>query len=104
MQVIDTTLEHPAPLSVLAREVINREGRKGVNVSTVWRWIQRGIHGVRLESTLVGGIRMSTREALARFFAATTAAADSTTPPVRTSRQRERQISAAEKELADAGI
>ncbi len=102
--MIDTTLEHPVPLSVLAREVVNREGRRGVNVSTLWRWIQRGIHGVRLESTLVGGIRMSTRQALARFFAATTAAADGTTSPVRTNRQRERSIAAAEKEWAAEGL
>ena len=102
--MIDTTLEEPVPLAVLAREVVNRGGRRGINVSTVWRWIQRGIHGVRLESILVGGIRMSSREALARFFAATTAAANGKQTPVRTSRQRQRDIAAAEKELEAAGI
>jgi Protein of unknown function (DUF1580) len=102
--VIDTTLEQPLPVAVLAREVTNREGRRGVNVSTFWRWMLRGVKGVRLESIMVGGIRMSSREALARFFIATTAAANGESAPAVTTIQRQRQIEQAERELAKAGI
>jgi hypothetical protein len=66
--------------------------------------MQRGIRGVRLETVMIGGIRYTSCEALERFVAATTAAANGTTPPVRTSRQRQRDFAAAEKELTDSGI
>jgi uncharacterized protein DUF1580 len=102
--MIDVTLEQPLPLAVLARKVPNRHGKRGVNVSTIWRWIQRGVHGVRLESVLIGGIRMSTEPALSRFFSATTAAANGEPAPIPTDKQHQRAIAAAEKELAEAGI
>ncbi|MEX2174604.1 MAG: DUF1580 domain-containing protein [Pirellulaceae bacterium] len=76
----------------------------GVHAATAHRWRLRGTRGCRLETILVGGIRYTSREALERFVAATTAAADGTAVPARTSAQRERAIAAAERELADAGI
>ena len=59
----------------------------------------KGVRGVRLETFLRGGIRYTSDEAIERFFAATTAAADGDTPPVRTSRQRERAMQQAEREF-----
>lgn len=73
------------------------------NVSTVWRWIQRGVRGVTLDTVLVGGRRYTSKEALQSFVERSTAADCNTAPP-RTSRQREREISRAEREAADAGI
>lgn len=102
--MIDTSIEQAIPLSLAAREIPNRRGSRGVNVATVWRWMQRGIRGIKLETILIGGQRMTTREAMRRFFAATTAAADGTAPSVAAPRQRQKQIEAAERELADAGI
>jgi hypothetical protein len=55
---------------------------------------------VRLETIVVGGLRYTSAEALERFAARCTAAADGTTMPVRTTRQREAAIAAAERELA----
>ena len=75
-----------------------------VHVSTIHRWRIKGIRGVRLSTILRGGIRYTTNEAIERFFAATTAAADGDTPPAWTSRQREREISRAEREATEAGI
>lgn len=75
-----------------------------VHVSTIHRWRMKGCRGVRLETFLRGGVRHTTREAIERFFAATTAAADGDTPPVRTPRQREREIAQAERELERDGI
>lgn len=102
--MIDTTIEQAIPLSVAARQVPNRNGGRGICAATIWRWAQRGLKGVRLETVMVGGLRMTSVEALGRFFAASTAAADGTPLPARTSAQRERAIAAAEKELAAAGI
>lgn len=69
------------------------------NVSTVWRWVQRGVRGVTLDTVLIGGRRYTSREALQSFVERSTAAADGGTPPVRTSRQRERAMQQAEREF-----
>jgi hypothetical protein len=102
--MIDTSIEQAIPLSLAAREIPNRRGDRGVNVATIWRWMQRGIRGIKLETILIGGQRMTTREAMRRFFAATTEAADGRAPSPAPSLHRQKQIEAAERELADAGI
>ncbi|MBW3600187.1 MAG: DUF1580 domain-containing protein [Planctomycetes bacterium] len=70
-------------------------------LSTCWRWVLRGSGGTKLDSFLLGGRRYTTKEAVARFFARESR---SDPAPVRTPKQRERAISAAERELAEAGI
>ena len=75
------------------------------HVSTIWRWHMRGIRGVKLESVLVGGRRMTSMEAVERFIVATTEAANEESRVAsRTSAQREAAIDRAEKELAKASI
>ncbi|MHB9081060.1 MAG: DUF1580 domain-containing protein [Pirellulaceae bacterium] len=74
------------------------------HISTVWRWINRGVRGVKLETVMIGGRRFTSREALDRFYAATTAATSGESIPVRTNRQRTRDIEQARRELAEAGI
>ena len=46
------------------------------NRSTCHRWRTRGCRGCRLSTSLIGGIRFTSIEALERFFAGATAAAD----------------------------
>ena len=74
------------------------------NVSTVWRWVQRGARGVKLDTVLVGGRRYTSKEALQSFVERSTAAANSDATPVRTSKQRERAIEQAERACKQAGI
>lgn len=74
------------------------------HIATVWRWINRGVRGVKLETVMIGGRRFTSREALERFFASTTAISSGEPLPVRTPRQRRRDIERAERELAEAGI
>jgi hypothetical protein len=69
------------------------------HVSTLHRWRLRGVKNTKLETVLAGGRRFTSREALDRFIAATTAAADGTPLPVRTPAKRARDIEKAEKEL-----
>lgn len=76
--------------------------RGGVNISTGWRWILRGVRGHKLESALIGGQRYTSEEAFCRFIAAINAPAGGA-PSVRTAKQREKEIAAAERELLDAG-
>ena len=47
--------------------------------STVWRWTKRGVRGVRLETIVIASRRFTSREALERFVAATTAVVDGDT-------------------------
>jgi hypothetical protein len=41
---------------------------KNVNRSTIYRWSDSGVRGVRLETIQVGGRRMTTHEAIKRFI------------------------------------
>jgi hypothetical protein len=77
---------------------------KRVHPSTIFRWKLRGVRGVRLESCVIGGRRFTSAEAIERFAAATTAAADGMPSSTRTPRQRQRDIERAEAELAKVGI
>src|SRR5262245_30889651 len=101
--MIDTGTETMQTLARAARTVPNRAGTRGIDVSTINRWWIRGIHGIRLETILVGGIRYTSAEAMQRFFAATTAAADRCALPTRTTRQRERAIADATHTLIREG-
>jgi len=80
--------------------------REGVHISSVWRWMLRGVRGCFLESINIGSKRFTTLEAFARFVEATTAAAAGEKQSVRpqTNRQREASIARAEQELDQAGI
>ncbi len=84
-------------LSELAR-------REGVSIPTTWRWAQRGVRGVKIETFAIGGRRYTTTEAFQRFVEATTAAAQGVTPAARTNRQREAAIAKAEAELDMLGV
>ncbi len=46
--------------------------QKRVNVSTVWRWANRGIKGVKLETIKLGGKTLTSQQALTRFIEKTT--------------------------------
>lgn len=75
------------------------------DMSTLWRWYQRGVRGVRLETVVVGARRYTSAEALERFLSASTAAADGMqSRPAAVSAARQRQIAAAEARCAAAGI
>ena len=37
------------------------------HISTVWRWVNRGVRGVVLETIVIAGRRFTSREALQRF-------------------------------------
>ena len=74
------------------------------HVATVWRWILNGLGGVRLESVKVGGRRFTSSQALKRFIAAPSSMDEVPSLKIAPSKQRERAIRRAEKELKDAGL
>jgi hypothetical protein len=60
--MIDISNEFLLTISAAAKSLPSRP-----HISTVWRWIQRGVRGVKLETYLIGGRRFTSREALERF-------------------------------------
>ena len=97
--MLDRLKETPISLSRAAKSA-----PVPVHISTIYRWYMRGVRGIKLETAMAGGRRVTTLEALGRFFEGTTAAADGAPPPSRTAKQRRRAIDQANKTLADAGI
>ena len=74
------------------------------SLCSMHRWRLRGIHGVKLKTYLCGGRRYGTLADAEEFFEQVTAAANGKRKPSRTSRQREAEITPAEKEFDEAGI
>lgn len=74
------------------------------NITTVWRWRNRGCRGVKLETILSGGRRFTSVEAIRRFQECVTAAADGVPIHAETPRQRERAIDRAEKRAQELGV
>src|SRR5688572_21353962 len=69
------------------------------HISTLWRWSNSSCRGVKLETFNVGARRFTTKEAVARFIAATTAAAQGESIPARTEKQRQRALDHADAVL-----
>ena len=99
--MIDVKQEKLILLSEAPRHIPGRP-----NISTLYRWFQRGARGAKLETVVVGNKRFTSHEAIGRFIEATTNnSPGASAPPSRsTSRQREAAIRKAERELERAGI
>lgn len=77
-------------------------GGRRLSLATIHRWRLHGVRGVCLETVLVGGLRYTSREAIARFVAAQNAA---DAPQITiTPAQRRTQAEAARAELRKAGV
>ena len=100
--VIDLTDEDVFTIADAPQHLPRTRRGKKVHLSTIYRWINRGVAGVRLESVRVGGGMYTSREALQRFAERCTN--PSTTPSRATPKARQRQIAQAETELSRAGI
>jgi hypothetical protein len=72
---IDPASEQVVPLSHVPKLGLIPARRNGarLNVRPVYRWATTGLRGVRLESLMIGGQRVTSCEALTRFFAAVSA-------------------------------
>lgn len=101
---IDTNTERLIRLADVPRLkwLPRRRGGKRLNISTVFRWVQSGLNGAKLEVVRVGGAMATSEAALLRFF--DQLSTEDEPVRTRTPHQRERQITRAEAELATAGI
>ncbi len=82
--------------------IVERITGERVHKSTLYRWADRGLKGVKLEVTYAGGHKRTTENLILEFFARVSVAsgcqATSTGPAKRT------RLSQAEADLAAAGI
>ncbi len=104
--MIDISMEEPFSLTAITKRLPARRGGKRPNVATLYRWAQIGCRGIRLETICIGATRCTSMEALQRFFDALTAQAEHRPMPQspRMTATRRKQIEAAEKRLAQAGV
>jgi hypothetical protein len=104
---INCSTEELLTLTEAAKAIPRRRGNRPVHVSCIYRWTQSGCKGIRLESIQIGGTRCTSREALARFFAALSQqaglTADSGTA-TRSTARRQKDSERAAKELEQLGI
>jgi hypothetical protein len=101
--MIDLKTETLLPLSEAAKKIPpNRSGKK-VHTSTVLRWILKGVKGVALEGTRLGGRWLTSLEALQRFGdrLATTQTGVNASPDTMA---RQHAADRAEEELAELGF
>jgi len=74
----------------------------GVSDATLARWVQKGTRGFKLETIVIGGRRLTSREAIGRFIQSQNPA--ETPSPAVSPSQRKRQSEAARVALQEAGI
>ncbi len=91
-EISSVKLSDLIPLERVSRMLPRRTHR-----STVFRWAQKGCHGVRLRVVAVGGVRCTTERWLMAFFEATEQArgviSDATTLHARRGRRRPNETS-----------
>lgn len=100
-----TAGETPVQLNKLPREsCMPHPGGRELDRGVGYRWHLKGKDGHRLEAIKTPTGLSTTRSAVLRFFAALTDPDTASKPLARTPARRQRDIAAAERELAAAGI
>jgi hypothetical protein len=101
--MIDISTETVVSPAEARRRLPTRRAGKRPDIATIYRWMQVGCRGIRLESIVIGGTRCTSIESLQRFFNKLTEAADSPAPdaaaPISTKAGQQR-MEAAEQRLA----
>src|SRR5262245_26557389 len=73
--MLDLDTDHLFPLRDVPRQLPPSRRGKPVNLSTVLRWVLKGVRGVRLEAVMLGGTWYTSRAALREFTERLTARA-----------------------------
>jgi hypothetical protein len=108
--MIDISTEHTLTLLEACRFVPPGRGGQRTHISTLLRWIQKGVKTldgsiVRLRASRLGSRWITSREAIAEFMEALTPRLDSTpVSTLRTTGKRQRAAEAAGKRLEKIGI
>ena len=97
--MIDIDKEQLIPIRDVPRRLPPRPTGRRVHISAVYRWIQCGIRGVRLEAIKLGGTTYTSIEALQRFAERRTANGDQARLRPVTTKARKRQIERAAQDV-----
>ena len=100
--MIDIRDENCCRLTEAAKFLPRGRSGKRVHVATLYRWSQRGIKGVKLETIRIGGTTYTSTEALQRF--AERCSGSDTRREKQTPHRRRREIEQAERRLDELGI
>lgn len=98
--MIDLSNENVITLKDATNYLPKRRKGKRPHAATMFRWAQKGVRGVTLETIRVGGTLCTSTEALQRFCERCT---DPSTKPT-DSKARRMAFDKATRELDDAGI
>ena len=102
LKMIDLAEEQLPPLRNVPSRLPARSAGQRIHASTIYRWIQRGVRGVRLEAIRIGGTTYTSLEALQRFADRQKFPASQVPDPVNpVSRSRQKEMDAASR-AADA--
>ena len=96
--MIDIEHEHLVALHDVPKLLPARANGKRINISAVYRWVQRGVRGVHLEIVRVGGTSYTSHEALQRFA---TPPMTAFPQPVQLTTTRQRQIESANRRVQE---
>jgi len=102
--MIDPNSEQLISLAEAAKSLPRRRAGKRPHVSCLYRWTTSGCKGVVLESLQCGGTRVTSREALARFFQRLTHGDATDMPKARSVAQRQRAVEKAMRDLEREGV
>ena len=97
--MIDVAVEQLLHVRMVPRLLPPRPNGRRVHISAVYRWMSRGVRGVRLESVKVGGSTYTSVEALQRFADQLTGSESAQPARAATPRRREREIERAARRL-----
>ena len=97
--MIDLNQEQLVRISDVPKHLPPRPTGKRVHISAVYRWLLRGIRGVRLESLKIGGTTYTSKEALQRFADRLTGPPADPDTTSATTLTRQKQIDRAAKQV-----
>jgi len=95
--MIDMSCETLVPLSQVPKLLPPRSNGKRLHISAVYRWAQRGVRGVKLESIRIGGTTYTSREALQRFAEGNHTPSQAVRTPASPTRRRRRAKAATQR-------
>ncbi len=81
------------------RHLPKRPNGKRIHISACYRWISRGVRGVRLDSIKIGGSTYTSTEALQRFADRLSAEKQCSVQPSDETPERQQEIEIASKRL-----
>ena len=99
-RMIDIHKETLISISDTPKHLPRRSSGKTVHISAVYRWISKGVRGIRLESARIAGCTYTSLEALQRWSDALTDSDESTAEGrLRAPKAREAQIERASNQV-----